>query len=171
MRSSFINSIPAVAILTIVISLISCSDKKKKETTAIPTSTDSTGSIVRVLTDLQKQEDKAESDKDFATLDKLVAKNVTVTLDEFYIPNRDSFYAIMKRIPADTSAYKEPLYEDIKITSAGDTAVMDYLVTFDEKDQIRKSVLNQYHNVVSWIKINGQWQILTVHSSYIPPKK
>ena len=170
MRNSIINCIACATILVILISFSSCTNKKKNGTTSV-----STEKLKEELTDLQYQEDKAESDKDFATLDKILSKDITIDLvadiHKFHIPNRDSFYAILRSTPADTSAYKQPLFENIKVTTSGDESVMDYLVTFYDSSQDVESMPNQYHNVVKWIKVNGQWQTVAVQSSSIPRKK
>jgi hypothetical protein len=156
----------SILAILIIIAFSSCSTKKKNPAVDME-------KLKEELVALQYEEDKAESDRDFATLDKILSEDLTIDflagITDLHIPNRDSFYMILRKSPPD-STYIKPLYENNKMTTAGDTVVMDYKVTFYEDTRDGDTLTSYFQNTVKWIKVDGRWKMITVKAILLPEK-
>jgi ketosteroid isomerase-like protein len=163
------NLITACSLLFAMFFLLSCTGKNKTS----PITEEKTGmnseDIKHTLTVLQKEEDRAEAEKDFTTLDKLLSKDIIIAIDGGNYFGRDTMYALLKKVIRNNQPYEDPKYDKINVAVSGNTAVMSYLVAFRSRDNEGKTSEEKFMNMVTWIKQDDQWQVLAVQSNFLKP--
>ena len=158
-----------IAILSLAtVSFAACSSPAGNTaavSTPVPsTPTVSDESLKQTLLQLQREEDEAEWKKDAATLDRLLTKDFFVTFPNGVFMDKASYLAGIKG-EAPKTPYVPPAYEVKDVRSYGDAAVMNYVVTFKQKDKAGKEANYPFRITITWVKLQNRWQQAAAHVS------
>ena len=115
------------------------------------------GSLADTLLGLQKQEEKAELDKDFATLDRLLSPEFRMTRLDGEIWTREQLYEDIKSMSSEY--YYSPKYDSVKVATEKDTAYMNYKISFGNRGANSTDTV-KYDMSTIWLRNNASWIIL-----------
>lgn len=120
-------------------------------------------SLEQELMRFQRAVDEAETKKDFAALDRLLADGYIFTAPGGAISDKKRLVEDLKKAEAEAGQTID--YDDIKVYDYGNTAVVNYLMTVKGKDKDGKDYTNRYRNTVTWIKQQNSWRMAAIHVS------
>ena len=104
---------------------------------------------------LWQQEEKAELEKDFATLDRIILPSFTMTRSDGQVWTRDQLYEDVRGMSAD--AYQSPIYDNVKVVSSNDTAFMSYRIGFPNQG-VNAVDTNRFEMSSIWIR-DSTWKL------------
>lgn len=127
-----------------------------------PADISKTKDLERTLMELQRQEDQAEIKKDFAALDRLLTDDFIIFIGKVITKAE-----IIAELKADKEVSPAPdvKYDDPRVRDFGNTAVIDYAVTFTYHNATGKEIINRFRIMVVWVKQKGQWKQAAAHGS------
>jgi len=124
-------------------------------------------SLEQELMRLQHAVDEAETKKDFAALDRLLADGYIFTAPTGAISDKKQLIEDIKN--AEPEAEQTISYDEVKVHAYGDSAVVNYLLTVKGRDKGGKDYTNRYRNTVTWVKQQKHWSMAGIHVSRIRP--
>ena len=114
---------------------------------------------------LQHAVDEAETKKDFAALDRLLADGYIFTAPNGITSDKRQLIEDLKKGEAEAGQAID--YGDVKVYDYGNTAVVNYSLTVKGRDKDGKDYANRYRNTVTWIKQQNGWRMAAIHVSRI----
>ena len=115
---------------------------------------------------LQRAVNEAETKKDFAALDRLLADDYIFTAPGGAISNKKQLVEDLRKSEPDAAGQTID-FDEVKVYDYGDTAVVNYLMTVKGQDEDGKSYANRYRNTVIWIRQQKRWRMAAIHVSRI----
>lgn len=115
---------------------------------------------------LHRAEEEAEAKRDIAALDRVLADDFVFIAASGAIYDKKKF---LDDIKADDGA-AEPQkleYENFKVRSYGNTAMVNYLLVVTAKDKDGKDAVSRYRVSVLWLKQKGAWRIANFHTTRV----
>jgi hypothetical protein len=137
--------------------IISCNSNNSAPSGNADTSNVVPGSLADTLLNLQKQEEKAELDKDFATLDRLLSPEFRMTRLNGEIWTREQLYEDIRSMSSEY--YYSPRYDSVKVATEKDTAYMNYKISFGNRGANSTDTV-KYDMSTIWLRANASWIIL-----------
>ncbi|MCA1603254.1 MAG: nuclear transport factor 2 family protein [Acidobacteria bacterium] len=122
-------------------------------------------SLEQELMRLHHAVDEAETKKDFAALDRLLANGYIFTAPTGAISDKKQLIEDIKN--AEPEAGQTISYDEVKVHAYGDSAVVNYLMTVKGRDKGGKDYTNRYRNTVTWVKQQNRWRMAAIHVSRI----
>ncbi len=143
-------------LLLLILFLISCnSNKSPGESPGHPNVIP--GTLEDTLLHLQKQEDRAETEQDFAVLDKLISPEFRLTRLDGEVWNREQLYEDIRSSSSDY--YYSPIYDSVKVATAKDTAFMNYKISFTNRGANATDTMRYDMNTI-WLRSDTSWVLL-----------
>jgi ketosteroid isomerase-like protein len=123
-------------------------------------------SLEQELMQMQRAEDEAESKKDLAAMERLLADDFIFTAPNGAVSDKKKLIDDVKN-DDEAEAGQTIGYDDVKARTYGKTAVVNYLLSVKGKDKDGKDVTNRYRNTVVWVKQQGRWRMAAIHVSRV----
>lgn len=114
---------------------------------------------------LQRAVDEAETKKDFAALDRLLADGYIFTAPTGAVSDKKRLIEDIKN--AEPEVGQTISYDDIKVYDYGDSAVVNCLLVVKGRDKGGKDYTNRYRNTVTWVKHKNRWRMAAIHVSRV----
>ena len=137
--------------------ILSCNSNDGTSSGNADTSNVVPGSLADTLLGLQKQEEKAEVDKDFATLDRLLSPDFRMTRLDGEVWTREQLYEDIKSMSSEY--HYSPKYDSVKVATEKDTAYMNYTISFGNRGANSTDTV-KYDMSTIWLRANASWIIL-----------
>jgi ketosteroid isomerase-like protein len=138
--------------LTIIFTFVLCAPAQSK--------------LEQKLLRLQKAGDEAEGKKDFAALERLLDDDFIFTAANGAVYTKKQLIEDIKADDA-TGAAQTLGYEEIKTFDYGKTAMINYLLVVKGKDKDGKDFTNRFRMSSLWVKRNGAWRNVSIHSTRV----
>jgi hypothetical protein len=136
--------------------LLSCNSGSNSKTTSTDTSNVIPGSLADTLLNLQKLEEKAEQEKDFTTLDRLLSPDFSMTRLDGEVWTREQLYEDIRSTSSDY--YYSPKYDSVKVATEKDTAYMNYKISFSNQGANAMDTV-KYDMSTIWLRKDTSWMI------------
>lgn len=122
-------------------------------------------SLERELMRLQREVDAAETKRDFAALDRLLADGYIFTAPGGAVSDKKQLVEDIRNAAPEPEQTLE--YDDVKVYDYGNSAVVNCLLTVKGRGKDGKDYTNRYRNTVTWVKRKDRWQMAAIHASRI----
>ncbi len=122
-------------------------------------------SLKQELMQLQRAADEAESKKDSAALDRLLADNYIFTAPTGAISDKKQLIEDIKN--GEPEVGQTIGYDEVKVYDYGNAAVVNCLMIVEGKGKDGKNYTNRYRNTITWIKQQDRWRMAAIHVSRI----
>jgi len=126
------------------------------------TATQNNKELERVLMQLQREQDEAEIKRDMAKLERIFTDDQFATYPMGNIQTKTQYINSLKeRTPSKTDQIK---YDDVRVNTYGNTAIVNYVVTFSNSSE-KDTPPRKYRNTVVWVKQGNDWKTAATHAS------
>ena len=113
------------------------------------------------LLQLQRTINEAETKLDFAALDRLLTEDYIFTESSGRISDRKQLYEDLKKSEPSTEQTID--YDEVKLFSYKDSAVMSYLLAVNVRDKDGKETIFRFRGTVTWVRQQKRWRMAAIH--------